>query len=195
MRIGFDQQLGRGGRFRVPGVRLSIGRYFFDRDIVLNAVGTGMARILSRFGYFTMRDARQSIRRPRKRSLGEMSDAERKDYRRRRALALYYGERPPDRPYMPSRPGEPPRNRQGLLKDLIFFVYDRLRMSVIIGPAKLHGSIRSPQTVPEILEEGGYTVNRKAGRTMRIEKRPYMAPAFDRQLVKHVKYLKNSVRG
>lgn len=196
MRVGFDLQMGRGGRGRLPGIKLSVGKWFFDRDHVIQAVGVGMARVLSRFGYFTMRDARQSIRRPRKKSLGEMSEAERKEYRRRRSLAIYNGDRPPERPYVPSRPGEPPRNRSGLLKDNIFFAYERLRHSVVIGPAKLHGNIRvAGQTVPEILEEGGYAVNRRAGRTVRIEKRPYMEPAFDRQLQKHVHMLKNSVRG
>ncbi|MGC1272795.1 MAG: hypothetical protein WBC44_03745 [Planctomycetaceae bacterium] len=78
----------------------------------------------------------------------------------------------------PSRPGQAPSNRTGLLKRFILFSYDAGRRSVVIGPARLSG-VADPAS-PEALEAGGST---KAGR---ISPRPYMKPAFDRQLEKHV---------
>lgn len=53
-------------------------------------------------------------------------------------------------------PGKPPKSHEGLLKKFLFFVYDRLRRSVIIGPALLNQLAGGgDQPVPELLEEGG----------------------------------------
>lgn len=106
-----------------------------------------------------------------------------------------------------SKPGDPPSNRTGLLKDFLFFAYDEATRSVIIGPAKLNMTFfnehRKPVkgTVPEVLEYGGQItvleVQRRDGtwtradlrsqrrltgrnlryRTVSIAERPYMRPA------------------
>ncbi|MEX1016018.1 MAG: hypothetical protein WDZ31_04660, partial [Phycisphaeraceae bacterium] len=78
----------------------------------------------------------------------------------------------------PSRPGQPPSSHVGLLRDRIFFGYDRERQSVVIGPAPINQ--RSPYgttTVPELLEEGGRVRRREPGgrtKTLNYRARPFM---------------------
>lgn len=146
--------------------------------------------VMVRFGSFTRRDARRNLRRQ-------------------------------GRPGVYSRPGEPPRNRTGALRDWILFEYDEREKSVIVGPYKLNvvyfnGDGRPVKgTVPSVLEHGGdvgvlewkVRVPRAGGgfderwqradlrsrrriaeretrvRKAHIEPRPYMAPAFDKNLI------------
>lgn len=77
-----------------------------------------------------------------------------------------------------SRSGQPPSDRTGILKRFLFFSYDAPRRSVVIGPARVPG--RRDPSAPETLEEGG------TSRAGRIRPRPYMKPAFDRQLAKQL---------
>lgn len=178
--LSFDKQLSRD----VIGTRIT--RLFFDRPAVEKAVDTGVRKVLSRFGYFVMRDARQSIKRPRRKPLSAFTEEELKEYRFRQRL-YRQGRTPfkPQRPLMPSEPGEPPRNQMGLLKQFIFFTYEPSRRSVVIGPARLAGAGEDPP-VPEVLEYGGATYNRRVGKRVRIEARPYMRPAFSRQMQKQM---------
>ena len=61
----------------------------------------------------------------------------------------------------PSRPGSPPTNRTGHLRDRIVFFYDAQQESVVIGPTILNKHYKNghgkPEkgTVPQLLEEGG----------------------------------------
>jgi hypothetical protein len=59
----------------------------------------------------------------------------------------------------PSLPGKPPSSHVGLLREFIFFSYDKSTDSVVIGPYKLNmsadNSIANRGSVPEILEHGG----------------------------------------
>lgn len=101
-----------------------------------------------------------------------------------------------------SRPGQPPRNKTGLLRNFITFFYDFRRRSVIIGPQKLV----KPGQVPHVLEEGGPTmvrlrrrggkrpvVRRKMGRVF-IKARPYMGPALRKEAVKLPELWRNSIK-
>lgn len=64
-----------------------------------------------------------------------------------------------------SKPGSPPKNRTGLLRDKIMFVYNPASKSVVVGPVKLSNSNlsledgdsvpESGQPVPKLLEHGG----------------------------------------
>lgn len=64
-----------------------------------------------------------------------------------------------------SKPGSPPKNRTGLLRDKIMFVYDPSSKSVVIGPVKINSPSVSLEdgdsvptwgrTVPKLLEFGG----------------------------------------
>ena len=94
-------------------------------------------------------------------------------------------------------PGRPPTNRTGLLKKFIFFGYNPLTESVVIGPAKLNSK---KGDVPESLEFGGKTTvvtGRKLKRKKRkvsIEARPFMKPAEEKELPKLPDMWKNSIK-
>lgn len=103
--------------------------------------------------------------------------------------------RKPRKGGLPSEPGKPPRNQTGRLKNRIFFGYDLGTRSVVIGPE----GIRSAEA-PPALEYGGPVVvrsRRTGGRPVRvtIEPRPYMAPAFERELPRAPDLWANAVIG
>lgn len=148
--------------------------YFFDRPVV-SALDRAAKGALSKFGAFVRTTARSSIR------------------KRKRV----------------SDPGQPPSSHTGLLKRFLFFAYDALRQSVVVGPVPTNQVFfdgnRKPVrgTVPEVLEYGGAitileveingkwfrhdiraTIREgnlpKRFRTARIDARPYMRPAFEK---------------
>lgn len=150
---------------------------FFDRELVMRRMHAATRKALSRFGAYVRQRARSSIR------------------KRKR----------------PSAPGSPPSSHTGILKQFILFAYEPEKRSVVVGPAKTNqvffaGDGQPVQgTVPGILEQGGEVrilevykwgqwrrmdlrSRRRANdlptrlRTVRIEARPYMQPAFDAEL-------------
>lgn len=149
--------------------------YFFDRPIVERLNRTAV-RGLSRFGAYVRRDARKSLRKARQKTLAELTDDERRRFRIRQQIAKRQGGPRPKRPLAPSKPGEPPRMIQGDIKKFLFFAYEPQERSVVIGPARTSGGTGAPET----LEQGGH-VTLKNGR-VRIEPRPSMKPAFDKNL-------------
>lgn len=80
-----------------------------------------------------------------------------------------------------SKPGQPPSRHLGLLGKFLFFVFESARHSVVIGPADLNERIGN---APEALEKGGLseTMRRGAKVRVRVRPRPFMKPAFDREL-------------
>lgn len=138
---------------------------FFDNAKVINAVDRASRSVLSKFGAFVRTAAKSSIR-PRKKS---------------------------------SKPGHPPTSHSGLLKKFIFFGYSQQQTSVVIGPAKLNQKIGN---APEVLEYGGKSTifawdskaKVKTKQTVRIAARPYMRPAFAKNLPKLPALWRNSVR-
>lgn len=129
-------------------------------------------RGLSRFGSYVRRTARTSLRKARQKKLAEMTKEERQRFRIAVEYAMRENRPTPRRPTMPSKPGEPPRMIGGQIKQFLFFSYDKDARSVVIGPA----TIDRPTGAPRVLEESGEVTTRN-GR-VRIEKRPYMQPAF-----------------
>lgn len=95
-----------------------------------------------------------------------------------------------------SQPDSPPSSHTGLLRQNIFFVYEPGKKSVVIGPARLNGRLGD---APAALEYGGETVvrtgtrRRSETRTVRVRPRPYMQPAFEKELPNAAKLLENSV--
>ncbi len=81
-----------------------------------------------------------------------------------------------------SEPGMPPSSHAGQLKKFIFFAYETSKRSVVIGPARLNKP--TAEALPA-LEYGGKTkiVARRRGkrtiRTVNIDARPFMGPAFE----------------
>ena len=93
-----------------------------------------------------------------------------------------------------SSPGQPPSSHTGLLKQFIYFGYDETRRSVVIGPVVL---ARKASGIPEALEHGGNVTiqwGRARGKTVTIEARPYMGPAFERELENISSLWANSIR-
>lgn len=163
------------------GMRADVQRLFFDTKAVEAATTRAERRFLSRFGAFVRREARQSIR-------------------TRKAV---------------SDPGKPPTNRTGDLKRNIFFAFDPERRSVVIGPVLLPGKRGN---APELLEHGGQargegmmTVTEAPGRgaggrfvsrkrkvrvqgTMTYKARPFMRPAFAKELPKLPAMMQDSIQ-
>ena len=75
-----------------------------------------------------------------------------------------------------SRPGEPPLEKVGLIKKLMYYAYDRSSQGTIVGPAKL--SIRG--SVSESLEKGLPTLIMSRGKIIEVPMpaRPFMVPAM-----------------
>ena len=76
----------------------------------------------------------------------------------------------------------PPSSHTGTLKKFIFFGYDKDRRSVVIGPVTVPG--KSGKT-PSALEHGGrvtITAGAAQGQSVNIEPRPFMQPAFDKEI-------------
>lgn len=82
-----------------------------------------------------------------------------------------------------SRPGEPPSSHTGKLRKSIYFGYDAQNKSVVVGPTKWSSS-----NAQALLEYGG----RKKTRLYRP--RPYMRPAFQKELSNLKSLLTNFVR-
>lgn len=160
-------------------------KLFFDRALVMRSADRAARKVLSKFGAYVRTRARTSIR------AGSLSKMKKAWAKRTEALKVKH---PPKRQELmeeyyrlakeaASKPGEPPRSwGDRLLRKFILFVFEPFRRSVVIGPAKLNGGT----TAPEVLEYGGQAVAgyRGARRSVRIEPRPYMRPAFDRELPK-----------
>ena len=96
----------------------------------------------------------------------------------------------------PSAPGEPPSAHLGLIKKFLFFVYERERQSVIIGPAKLDKP--SPDAL-RVLEHGGDAMRRRFDAKRKrftdfYKARPFMQPAFDAELPNAPKQFEGEVR-
>ena len=93
-----------------------------------------------------------------------------------------------------SRPGQPPSSHTGLLKDFIYFGYDENRQSVVIGPVVL---ARKASGIPEVLEYGGNVTiqwGSARGQTVSIEARPFMGPAFDKEVDRASSLWANSIK-
>lgn len=80
-----------------------------------------------------------------------------------------------------SPPGGPPFSHVGLLRRFILFAYDAERGSVVIGPVRLNAKSGE---APRLLEHGGPALRVRWGLARRVSyaPRPFMRPAFDREL-------------
>jgi len=83
-----------------------------------------------------------------------------------------------------SEPGKSPSSHAGLLKRFIWFGYDMVRRSVVIGPVRL--SQKGRGEAPSALEYGGIVTMRPRRREgkktrARIRPRPFMGPAMEKE--------------
>jgi len=141
---------------------------FFDRQIVIDAVGRASAKNLSQAGSFIRQSARSSLRRRKKVS-------------------------PPGEP-----PSVHTQDRVATLKNIWFVFDPARRSVVVgplkLNGSKLHGSNRA--TVPSLHELGGAAVvgGRKRKRRAKYAPRPFMGPAMERELPKFAGLWANSVK-
>lgn len=145
-------------------VGAKIRHLFFDSPAVLKATDRATRKVLSKFGAFVRTAARSSIR-------------------KRKA---------------PAPPGAPPSSHLGLLRKFIFFGYEPQRRNVIIGPERLGQKLGD---APHALEHGGTSRvtgadrrKRRVVRTVRIEARPFMGPAFEKEKPKLPALWANSIK-
>ena len=147
-------------------IDMRVKRLFFDKKAVRRSVDRAKRRSLSRAGAFVRQRARTSMRRRK-------------------------GSAPP---------GKPPYAHEGSLRRLVFFAYDRGSESVVVGPV---GFGRSK--APSALEFGGrVTIKQRrrrasgkrvvTSRRVRIQPRPFMAPALAKEASQLPKAWRNSVR-
>lgn len=163
---------------------------FFDRPAVINAVDKATRKALSKFGAFVRRAARSSLRRRKKSSAA----------------------------------GSPPSvhtsDKVATLKN-IQFAYEPARQSVIVGAVKLatvmQAAAGSVGTIPALMEYGGEQGIREVYRKVRnvwvpsgsrrrrpweqtrvrqakYAPRPFMGPAFQKELSKAPDLWRNSVK-
>ena len=92
-----------------------------------------------------------------------------------------------------SSPGTPPFSHTGLLKRFLFFAFDTERRSVVIGPVRLNNKRGD---APPLLERGGSAMRVRRGQTVSCSyaPRPFMRPAFDRELSKLPPLWRDSIR-
>jgi hypothetical protein len=95
-----------------------------------------------------------------------------------------------------SRPGAPPRSHQGDLRKFLFFSYDPVADSVVVGPVRVSKIGQAPQA----LEHGGTSTimtgpkGKRRRRTITIAARPFMGPALEKNRSKIPEAFLNSVR-
>jgi len=96
-----------------------------------------------------------------------------------------------------SEAGSPPSSHTGLLKKFIFFGYDPMRKSVVIGPARLNA--KTGDALPA-LEHGGPSRilsgrrHKRRVRTIAVAARPFMGPAFEQEKPKLPAMWRDSVK-
>lgn len=100
-----------------------------------------------------------------------------------------------------SAPGSPPSSHEGALRRLLWFAYDPIGRSVVVGPVLYNAAKRrvrlGGQTVPALLEGGGRVAEKTRGgvRVLVYRPRPFMAPALALERAKFPGLFKDSVGG
>lgn len=178
----------------------AVKRQFLDRQEVMNRFDKAALRGLNRFGATTRMISRRSMRVRNSKATFSQFDPE--------LLKLVGGGRKRGEggrflsnsdynispwPLKTSSPGSPPFARTRKLKDKIFYIAERKKRSVVIGPqvwsgnddagALEHGGEISKQSKQWVkFYDGGQAKIRlvaKGGRRVRLKPRPYMEPAYD----------------
>ena len=152
---------------------------FFDSEKVIRLAQRGTIRSLSRCGAYVRTESKSSIR-----------------YAQKSAT-----------------PGQPPRAKRGgmsrtttkkdgstktrsvsPLKELIYFAYDPVGKSVVVGPQDFKNRATKTYRVPTVLESGGsVTARTPTGRVVsrRYAGNPFMAPALRRVQAKFPSFFNN----
>lgn len=171
------------------GYSVNDAKSYFDPGPAQKAEEKATTKALFKMGAFIRRAARSSIKNPRKRKISDLDSDELEDYQTRVRIAERTGEPKPDLGTASSKPGEPPRNQTGYIKKFIFFVVEKTKRTVVVGPAKLN---RPSINALEALERGGNSTD-AGGKPVNIEARPFMGPAEERERDKFAALYENSL--
>lgn len=173
-------------------VGATVGKFFFDRDRVVKQLDRREGARLSKAGAFVRRTARTKLRRKvRRKRLTELNAQEAAIYAQAVARAQTQGEKPPPIWYLEhSRPGEPPRQRRGWIREHLYFVYEPSRRAVVVGPAALNST---DGEAPAALEFGGTVDSRRLGRAVYIAPRPFMRPSLEENQDRFPELFRNSL--
>lgn len=188
--MGFD--VGKLGN----RVGFSVGRFFFDREKVIEAIGKKEAKFLRHAGNYTKKVAKNSIKTKRKKKK-ELTAEERQRYEEQLLAWKIAGSPKGQRPKPPitdevSRPGRPPWSKTGLLKDHIYAVADMTTRSATVGPALLNGTSGE---APAALEFGGTVFSERFKAAINIRPRPFMFPALRASQGKFPEMLRKAFTG
>lgn len=154
----------------------------FDGEVVMSAKERAHKRVTMKQAAYVRTAARRSMRTA-------------PDVRARRRQAGGANVRAASLRVRRSRPGQPPFNRTGKLKNAIRFAYDRSARGAIVGPLGLSGS-----TGAALLEYGGTDVmierrnGRRRKRRVTIKARPYMSSTIERTADKLAKMWRDQIR-
>jgi hypothetical protein len=142
------------------------------RRVQSHAADRKTHKVLSKFGAYVRRRSQTSMKSGGEYPSKAEPDSPGKRGRKRKEFTV-------------SRPGQPPRTHgKRLLRKLIEFAYDPAKKTVVIGPYRLGRT--AAQHVPRTHEVGGVIrLKKKDGttKTGHYRPRPYMKPAFDREIV------------
>jgi hypothetical protein len=128
---------------------------FFDRAAVVNAMSEKERKVLAKTGGFARTTMKRGMRK---------------------------------KPYnVVSQPGQYPYSHAGHLRDLIYFAYEFTSGSVVTGPllftvrgSKRRSKIAGNQTVPELINEGGFVTTKR--KRKRYRARPFVALTREKTL-------------
>ncbi len=143
---------------------------FFDSAAVKGLVDAKTRVALSRFGSFTRRTAKGLLRYSKGSSPAGVPPKVHRTLRRTKT----------------NRKGEVKTQSVSPLREFIFFSYDPERKSVVIGPVPLGG--KAGPAALDAIEHGGTSpveIRRNGAKVTilwRVEARPFMAPAFAKEL-------------
>lgn len=157
--------------------------WFFDREKILKAADKATVKALSKFGAFVRRRAQTSMK--------------------RRNKASAPGQPPSAHGNAKQGQGKAKKSKYtgAWLRELLFFSYDPLTRTVVVGPLGFKGS-----GVPALHEFGG-TAQKWGVRTIHgVRKRvvigtatypprPYMKPALDAELPKFAEQFRGTIGG
>lgn len=161
--------------------------FFYDkqgRERIQAGVDKARHQALNKAGAMVRTIARRSLKKARRKKISELNEDQQINFRIRSEIAKREGRPKLKLPFAPSRPGEPPRVRAGLLKRFLYYAFDSQSKSVVVGPAKLGGQTGD---VPGVLEYGGISEG------SRIAARPYMRPAEEIARRQYVRLWKDAM--
>lgn len=173
-----------GARGKVEGGTL-------NTQAVEMAVDKSTARNLERSASYVWKVARNSLKPGKQKPVKALTEEELIAYRiAQRKFKSGESNYKPERPTMPSRPGDPPRLQRPrqLLKVFLLFARDPATGAMVIGSARMPRKGLAPNT----LEKGGTAEIGK--KRISVAPRPYMVPAMEKERSQMAKRWQNSIK-